>query len=138
MSTFEYRKLFRANIVLKVKYKTISESIIEGVAFSRNISSIGINLITADKFEENTELELQVYLYENKKPIFARGKIIWVSECSYVPKSKKRYYSCGIQCTYMSTEDAVSTSDFVREVLKKESYKQIKKIIGKLEHIEKP
>ncbi|MFH1520005.1 MAG: PilZ domain-containing protein [Candidatus Omnitrophota bacterium] len=136
MPTFEYRKLFRASINLKVKYKSIKDPSIEGVAFSRNISPTGINIVMPDKFERSEELNLQVYL-SDKKPINAKGKIVWISECSFVPKSKKKYYSCGIQCTFMSSEDAISTSDFVRDVLKKTGNEQIRKIIEKLEEIQK-
>ena len=89
-----------------------------------------------DKFERSEELNLRVYLSE-KKPINAKGKIVWIRECSFVPKSKKKYYSCGIQCTFMTAEDAISTSDFVRDVLKKKGDEQIRKIIEKLEEIKK-
>lgn len=133
MPTFEYRKLFRANISLKVEYKSLKEPPVTGAAISRNISPTGINIIMPDKLERGEELELYVFIYEKRKPVYARGKVIWVSECSYVPKSKKKYYSCGIQCTYMTAQDAISTSDFVREILKKEGDEQVTNIIERLE-----
>lgn len=135
MPTFEYRKLFRANIILKVEYKSLKEPKINGIAFSKNISPTGMNIIMADNLEKNSELELQIYIKEGKKPIYARGKIIWQHECSKVWSSKKKYYAYGIQCDYMSSQDAISTSDFVRDIVKEQSESQIREIIFRIEKI---
>ncbi|MFH1655968.1 MAG: PilZ domain-containing protein [Candidatus Omnitrophota bacterium] len=134
MPTFEYRKLFRVNIALKVEYKTLREPILGGVAFSKNMSSTGINIVIPYKLERNTQLELQIYIPENEKPITARGIIVWQTECSYVPKSKKKYYSYGIKFSQMQPEEAIAASDFVRDVLKKQSDTQVKKIIDMIEN----
>ena len=135
MPTFEYRKLFRANIILKVEYHSLKEPKINGIAFSKNISPTGMSIIMADNLEKNSEVELQIYIKEGTKPIYARGKVIWLQECPKVSKSKKKYYSCGIQCDYMSSQDAVSTSDFVRDIVKEQSESQIREIISRLEKI---
>ncbi len=135
MPTFEYRKLFRANIILKVEYHSLADSKIRGVAFSKNISPIGLNIVIADKLEKNSELELKIHIAEGKKPIYAKGKVVWHQECPPVYKSENKYYSCGIQCDYMSSDDAISTSDFVRDIVKKQSESQIREIISRIEKI---
>lgn len=135
MPTFEYRKLFRANIILKVEYHSLADPKISGVAFSKNISPTGMSIIMADNLEKNSELELQIHIKEGIRPIYARGKIVWQQECPKVSSSKKQYYSCGIQCNYMSSEDAISTSDFVRDIVREQSIGQIREIISRLEKI---
>lgn len=134
MPTFEYRKLFRVNIVLKVEYKTLKEPILSGVAFSKNMSSTGMNIVMSHKLDRNAELELVIYISGAKKPITAIGTIVWQSQCSYVPKSKKKYYSSGIRFSQMQPEQAIITSDFVRDVLKKQSDEEVRKIIDSIEN----
>lgn len=135
MPTFEYRKLFRANIILKVEYYSLSDSKIKGTAFSKNISPTGLNIVMVDKLAKNSELELKIHIVDGKKPIYAKGKVIWQQECPPVLKTEKKYYSCGIQCNYMSSQDAISTSDFVRNIVKEQSKSQIKEIISRIEKI---
>ncbi|MBM3248894.1 MAG: PilZ domain-containing protein [Candidatus Omnitrophica bacterium] len=135
MPTFEYRKLFRANIILRVDYHSLSDPKITGTAFSKNISPTGLNIVMADKLEKNSEVELEIHIEEGKKPIYAKGKIIWQQECPKVSQSKVKYYSCGIQCDYMSSDDAISTSDFVRDIVREQSEGQIREIISKIEKI---
>jgi len=133
MGTFEQRKLTRADVLLKVTYKTVGGPRLEGFSFSRNISTIGINIIIPDKLNKDTELELQVYLPEKEKPIISKGKVIWQVVCPYLPSSKRRYYSIGVQFSHMISDDAIKTSDFVKNILRKQSDTWTKKIIEKIE-----
>lgn len=135
MPTFEYRKLFRANIILRVDYHSLNDPKIKGIGFSKNISPTGLNIVMADKVEKDSELELKIHIVEGKKPIYAKGKVVWMQECPPVFKTEQQYYSCGIQCNYMSSEDAISTSDFVRDIVKEQSETQIRDIISRIEKI---
>lgn len=138
MATFEYRKLLRANILLKVFYKTKNWPLLEGIAYSKNVGSIGVNIIMADKLDKNTDLELQIFLPDGGKPIFAKGKVIWQYKCSYVPESKNQYYSTGIQFSDMSPNDAIRASDFIRNLLKSRSDAEVIKIVEIIENIKHP
>jgi len=131
--TFEYRKLFRVNIALKVEYRTLKEPLLGGIAFSKNMSSTGINIVMPHKLDRNADLELKIHIPESSKPIIARGNIVWIAECSYDSKSEKKYYSCGIKFNQMAPREAIVASDFVRDVLKKQSEQQINKIIELIE-----
>ena len=138
MPTFEYRKLFRVNVALKVEYRTLKEPILGGVAFSKNMSSTGINIVMPHKLDKNAELDLKIHIPKSKKPVIARGNIIWQSECDYTPSSKKKYYSCGVKFSQMHPQEAIVASDFVREVLKKQSDEENKKIIDLIEKQKTP
>ncbi len=135
MATIEYRKLFRAHVCLKVMYKAVKDLKIEGVSFSRNISSTGISLIILDSLKEGDELALEIFIPQETKPVTARGKIVWQRLCTYLPQSKKRYYSTGIHFLDMASEDAIKTSDFIGEVLRKQKEEEDKTIIEKIESI---
>lgn len=132
MPTFEHRKLFRTNIILKVVYNTLKEPPLKKTAFSKNISSTGINIITSEKLEKGTQLEIQIFISE-RESVGAKGEIIWQAGCSFIPASKRRYYTTGIQLVYMSSQDAIKTSDFVREMLRKQSEIDNKNIIEMIE-----
>ncbi|MFZ5800049.1 MAG: PilZ domain-containing protein [Candidatus Omnitrophota bacterium] len=133
MATFEYRKLLRASVMLKVTYKTFGEPHLEGSGYSRNVGTIGVNLILSDKIERNTDVEVKILLPDNDIPVIARGKVIWVHRCEYIPPSNKQYYVCGVQFDDMSETDAVKTSDFVHRLLKEKSAQELKKTVDKLE-----
>jgi len=135
MSTFEYRKLLRASALLKASFKTKKEPIIHDTVFSKNISCVGINLVMHHKLEKDTELEMHIYLSEHKKPIAASGKVLWQHKCSYIPKSKYQYYLTAIQFHNMSTNDAIRTSDFVRDILKRTSESENRRIIDMIENL---
>jgi len=138
VSTFEYRKLLRANILLKVLYKTRSWPLLEGIAYSKNVGATGINIIMDDKIDKNTDLELRIFFPEHDNPVYVKGKLIWQCRCSYVPESKKQYFSCGIQFSDMSPEDAIRTSDFIRDLLKNRSDAEVRKIVEIIENIKHP
>ena len=133
MGTFEQRKLIRADILIKVIYKTIRKPQLEGFSFSKNISTIGINITIVDKLKKNTELEVKIYLPGQGKPVITKGKVIWQVRCSYIPNSKRQYYSTGVQFSHMLTDDAIKTSDFVKDTLTKQSDAWTQKIIKKIE-----
>ena len=133
MPTFEFRKLLRANTVVKVTYKRVGGVSGEGLAYSKNVSSTGINIIMPDKVEKGEKLELHIFTPQSEDPVLATAKIIWQAECPYVPQSRKKYYSTGMQFDYMSSDDAIKTSDFVRVILKQQSAERIRKIIEMLE-----
>ncbi|MBF0494440.1 MAG: PilZ domain-containing protein [Candidatus Omnitrophica bacterium] len=136
MPTFEYRKYYRADAVLKVKYRTIKEPVISGVAFSKNISSVGISMLTSASFEKGAELELNVYLKEGERPLFAKGKVLWLIPCQVGAKKNKKYYTVGVQIYEMSPEHAIMQSDFVKDVITAQSDEESRTIIKNLEEEE--
>jgi hypothetical protein len=137
VSTFEYRKLLRANVLLRVLYKAKTAPSLEGIAYTKNVGTIGINMICAHQIERNTGLDLEIFLPQEEKPVIAKGRLIWQYKCSYIPDSKKQYYVCGIQFEDMSPDDAVKTSEFIRHLLQEKSTEEIKKIIEMIEGKEK-
>ena len=137
MATFEYRKLFRADVVLRVEYKIKGDPSSGGTAFSQNLSQTGINLILGERLPKDTELDIKIYLHEDKEPVIAKGSVVWQAQCSFVPASERKYYSTGILISDMSSKDAIRQSDFVRNCLVEKSESRKKEIIEKLEGLKK-
>ncbi len=133
MATIEYRKLFRANVCLRIHYSVLKPPHKKGITFSRNISSTGINVIILDSLSESDELNLEIFFPNDPKPVVAKGKVIWQRACSYQPKSPKKYYSTGIHFMEMAAEDAIKTSDFIGDVLRIQKESEDKSIIEKIE-----
>ena len=133
MATFEFRKLFRADVVVKVEYETKGKTPLGGTAFSQNLSQTGINLIANEQLAKDTELNMKIYLYEKEEPVLASGVVVWQAPCSFIPKSERKYYSTGILIRNMSSQDAIRQSDFVKDCLVEKSEKEKKKIIKRLE-----
>lgn len=135
MGTFEFRKLFRADAVIRVEYKTTSGPICKGISFSKNLSQTGINIIIPDKLDKDMELKMKIYISSSDDPVQAKGKVVWQSPCKYVPKSGRKYYTTGVQIIDMSSEDAIRESDFVRNFLASRSEEQNKEIVEKIEKL---
>ena len=133
MATFEYRKLFRADAVLKVEYSTTKQPLVGGMAFSQNLSQTGINFITDNQLARDSELDLKIYISDSQGPVSAKGVVVWQSPCSFIPESKRKYFSIGVQICDMSPEDAIRESDFVKSCMVEKSERQRRKIIEKLE-----
>ena len=133
MSTFEYRKLLRASAMIKVVYRTIKEPVLQETVFSKNISCISMAVITTKELEKDRELLIEIYINEHKEPVAVKGKVVWQSKCSHVPKSQRQFYLTAIIFTDMSTDDAIRTSDFVREILRRHSEAENKRIIDMIE-----
>ena len=136
MSTFESRKLYRADIILRVEYETTNRKpFTEGIAFSKNLSCVGICVVMSDELSNKCTLDLAIHLPNKKKAIFARGEVLWQAECPSYPQGKRKYYTTGIQFSNMSTSDAIKESDFIKGVLIQKSEKENKLIIKKLEKL---
>jgi len=133
MSTFEDRKLFRANAILKVEYSTTKEPLVRGTSFTQNLSQTGIGFITDNQLVKDSELDLKIYLPDSESPIFAKGVVVWQYLSSFLPKSKRKYFSTGVEIRDMSSRDAIRESDFVKSSLVEKSERQRCKIIEKLE-----
>ena len=135
MATIEYRKLFRANVCVMVKYKSLAQPKIEGATFSKNLSSTGLSVIIKERFKEGDGIVLEIFLSEKDKPIISKSKIVWQRLCTYIPKSQLRYYSTGIHFVQMSSQDAIKTSDFITDVLRRQKENEDKAIIDKIESL---
>ena len=136
MSTFESRKLFRADVILRVEYETTNRKpFTEGISFSKNLSNVGICVVMPDRLSKNCKLDLAIHLPNKKKAIFAKGEVVWQMECLSYPESKKKYYITGIQFSNMSSSNAIKESDYIKGIMVQKSEKENRILIKKLEKL---
>ncbi len=134
MATFEYRKLFRADAVIKVEFTEKDGSGFKGIGFSKTISQTGINIVVDKPLEEGSVLDLILHIELPGGPVRAKGVVVWKKECMFVPESGRKYYSVGVQINEMSSGDAIRESDYVRDFLIRKSEEQNRKLIQALEN----
>ena len=135
MATFEYRKLFRADVVVTVEYKTLQEPILSGVACTKNLSQTGLSLIMPDKLAKDRKIELEIHI-GGDNPIHVEAIILWQNPCNVTSKKGLTYYLTGLQIIDMAPDDAIRESDFVRDFLVEKSEELNIEIIKKLEELD--
>ena len=133
MSTIEYRRLFRASVMLEMEFETKQKPPVKGVFISNNLSSGGASVIGPQKLDNGTRLKLKISLGEKKRVVTAIAEIIWQKQCHYVPRSKQTYYAVGLRFLDMKPQDAVLTSDFISDVIKESNEMVEREIIDRLE-----
>ena len=132
MSTIEYRKLFRADITVDIRWRFKSSSSDEYFGLSKNLSATGIQMIIDKEIERETLIQLNIYLSSGAKPIQFTGSVVWQVECDYAPKGKT-YYSTRVKFLQASSKDIILISDFITSILKKQTANREKEIIENLE-----
>ncbi len=137
MATIEYRRLFRANVILEVEYETTQLPHRKGLFLSSDMSSSGIRVIGAEPFDVGTEFRLKIPINAQKDIIQATSRIIWQKKCQYVPASRKQYYSYGLRFLEMSPQDAILASDFIYEVVRSSNEMEEQELIQKFEELHK-
>ena len=122
--------------MLRVEYETVNrKNFTEGIAFSKNLSDVGICVIMPDKLPKNCKLDLAIHLPNKKKALFAKSKVVWQTKCATEVEAKRKYYITGIQFKDMSVLDAIKESDFVKGILIQRSERENRAIINKLEKL---
>ena len=132
MSTIEYRKLFRADITVELRYKLKSEPLLEYKGLSKNLGATGLQMVIDKRMDKDVLIDLEINL-PNTKPIHFAGSIVWQVKCDYVPESKTVYYSTRVKFLQASSKDVITVSDFITDILKKGAADREKEIIENLE-----
>ncbi len=132
MGTIEHRRLFRAIINLKLTYE-IPEASLKGVLLTNNLSSSGAQVVGCHEFRLGEEVQLKAHLDEGKIIVPVLAKVVWQKKCNYSPPSRKIYFATGFRFLDISPQDAILTSDFIYETLKRQNELEEKEMIDHLE-----
>ena len=110
----EKRKHKRVGISLFVRYKTPnSKTWHETIAL--NISPGGILLTLKENLKLGTEIEMDIYLPDEKKPIEAVGKVVWNSPLNKNGQESVKFFS-GIEFAKFIKIDDDSTTKIMNAV----------------------
>jgi len=109
----ERRKFVRLDRLVDIVYRKHQTLEKEKLTLSRNISIGGICLVVYEKLKESQLLELDLCIPEEKIPIKALGKVVWVHEYIIGNVSKDRRYDVGIEFIEISDEDVNKVNKYV-------------------------
>ncbi len=109
----EKRKFARLNILVDVAYKKQDAVKEEKLTLTKNISKGGICFIGYESLRESDIIDLQIYLPEDKNPVSAMARVVWVKEflIGEIPKGKR--YDVGVEFVQISEEDKTRIDRYI-------------------------
>ncbi|HNX81583.1 MAG TPA: PilZ domain-containing protein [Candidatus Omnitrophota bacterium] len=110
----EKRRFPRAavNAVLEyVKYDRVERSLY--ITGAKNISEGGLCLITFERLEPGSEIELKFTLPEINQSIVAHAQVRWVKELAVEQASPLVVFQQGVQFVNISSKDRKTISEYV-------------------------
>jgi len=98
------RRTERVHKTLSVEYKTADEFY---KAFLSDLGGGGLFIKTDDLLPEHEEVQLKIYLPDQKQPITPKGRVVWLRE------SEER--GIGLQFVDISSNDKIRINAFIRQ-----------------------
>lgn len=108
----ERRHFPRSNEIIEIAFKD-TESFIK--AYMQNVGGGGLFIKTEESIELNEYIFIRFYLPQDKEPITAEGKVVWVT-----PKGVKNPSfpaGLGLKFIYIKPDDRKRLDDFVSQVI---------------------
>ena len=109
----ERRKFVRLNTLVDVVYNKVFPAQKVEVSLTKNISKGGICLIAYDELKVSDNLDLNIYLPEDKTPVHVIGRVAWVKDfviCN-IPNGKR--FDVGIEFITISEQDEKKIAKYV-------------------------
>jgi Tfp pilus assembly protein PilZ len=115
----EKRKYPRTNVSCKIKITTIfDEKQLVFETHPENIGVGGIKAILEEEIQVSTIVDLELYLFDKKKPLKLKGEIVWVQEIR--PTGiKPRLFDTGIKFRQANGSGQEEIKKFVDALLSK-------------------
>lgn len=94
------RRCRRFETMLDVKYKLLKSSKSNSAFSSKNISEVGIGILTYEIIPKNALLEMDIAVPTQKEPLIIKGKVAWCEGCEGIrrfDKEGKRVFLIGVE-----------------------------------------
>jgi c-di-GMP-binding flagellar brake protein YcgR len=101
----ERRKFPRFNFLVDVSFKKKAAFKKEKLSITKNISGVGVCLISYEELKVDDNLELKVFMPETKKPMKVMGRVAWVREFVIGDPQQGKRYDVGVEFLGLSEED---------------------------------
>lgn len=112
--TEEKRKFLRLNILTDIVYTKVALADKQKLSLAKNISQGGICIICYERMQESDVLDLRIYLPQEKTPINALGRVVWIKEFVIGDDlSGGKRYDVGIEFMKISKQDGDKISKCV-------------------------
>ncbi len=115
------RQSMRIDAKIDVAYEVLSgKAAQKHSSTSRNISLGGINLALSEKLLPGTTIQLQLNMPQSPRPIFTKGKVVWVREISekFTKEKEQRAFATGIQFTQIHPHAEAVLGSFINKRIK--------------------
>ncbi len=104
----EKRKFKRFDAFMSVKFTGTDQTSVKGLGLSRDLCREGI-MVNSDKaIQEGTQLDLEITIPDDPKPIFSSGQVVW----SRPSEGTDQGYDQGIKLTNMDPVDKFRVLDY--------------------------
>ncbi len=71
------RKFKRFDAYMSVKFKGTDNAELKGIGLSRDLCREGLKINSTSSIHEGTQLDLEITIPDDPKPIFSSGQVIW-------------------------------------------------------------
>jgi hypothetical protein len=95
--TEEKRRFPRFDFSVDVYFKKKASAEKEKLSLTKNISGVGVCLISYDDLLEADILELQICFSDTKDPLQVLGKVVWTKEFVIGEPQKGKRYDVGVE-----------------------------------------
>lgn len=93
-----------------VDYSLKDDKAVSKNAFIKDIGMYGVCIYIPESVEKDDVISLNIFLYEDDRPVKAKGKIVWREPGGYLG-----YNNVGIEFTEISEEDRRALSEYIKE-----------------------
>ncbi|MBL7084487.1 MAG: PilZ domain-containing protein [Candidatus Omnitrophica bacterium] len=112
----ERRRYVRSNGLVVVEYKGLK---IKGKSSAFDVSGVGLRITIDVKLNVGTQVEMDIYLPSDSRPIKAEGNVVWVEKCTDKTDvklgPKKEYFYNGIELTHIDENDRKKIALYVHK-----------------------
>ena len=99
------RRKFPRLRAASVEYSPVKKKSLEKTVFARDLGLNGICIVVSEKLKINTILSLKIYLPDRNTPIEVKGKVVRVSESSFLSSDRRKHYDLGIEFVEIDQKD---------------------------------
>jgi c-di-GMP-binding flagellar brake protein YcgR len=114
----ERRRFVRLDARVKVEYQILESQQVVVDSFTKNVSQGGICLFLSSALKKDTVLDLKLYLPDQREPVPAVGKIVWIEQFEVGEKEGREQYEAGIEFINISDVDRNKIGRYVFGLLR--------------------
>lgn len=93
----ERRKCQRLDAVLDIKYKLLKSTVTHSRTRSKNISEVGMCILTYEMLPIGSPIEIKIALSESKELIEVKGNVAWCQESEKKEQDGRRSFLTGVK-----------------------------------------
>ncbi len=102
------RKFKRFDAYMSIKYSGLDSATLKGIGLSRDLCREGIKINSDKEIREGTQLDLEISIPDDPKPIFSSGTVVWARPSD----GSNQGYDQGIRLKNMDPVDKFRVLDY--------------------------